>query len=113
MKDCIFCKIINKEIPSDIVYEDEKVVAFRDLEPQAPVHLLIVPKTHIASLNDVEPKDLETMGWLLTKVKEIAASQNLANGYRLVCNTGEDALQTVKHIHFHLLGRRLMQWPPG
>jgi len=113
MDNCIFCKIVNKEIPADIVYEDDVIMAFRDLEPQAPVHLLIVTKKHLASLDDVDYEDLDVLGWLLTKVKEIAAGEGLSNGYRLVSNCGEDAFQTVKHLHFHLLGKRKMTWPPG
>ena len=113
MSDCIFCKIIKKEIPSNLVYEDDKIMAFHDLEPQAPVHVLIIPKQHMASLDDVKTDDTELLGYLLCKVKEIAGTLGLENGYRLVCNTGEDGLQTVKHLHFHLLGKRKMNWPPG
>ena len=113
MSDCIFCKIANREIPSDLGYEDDVIAAFHDLEPQAPVHVLIVPKKHIESLDDVDFEDMEAMGWLMKKVKDIAKDLGLENGYRLVCNTGEDGMQTVKHLHFHLLGRRKMTWPPG
>ena len=113
--DCIFCKIANKEIPSDIVYEDDEILAFRDLAPQAPVHVLIIPKIHIASLDDVDSLggQNELLGRLLSKVREIAALLGLETGYRVVNNCGEDALQTVKHLHFHLLGGRKMGWPPG
>jgi diadenosine tetraphosphate (Ap4A) HIT family hydrolase len=113
--DCIFCKIINREIPSDIVYEDERILAFRDLEPQSPVHILIVPKVHIASLDEVEEtgERKELLGHLMAKVHGIAAVLGLENGYRLVCNCGEDGMQTVKHLHFHLLGGRRLGWPPG
>lgn len=113
MEDCIFCRIINKEIPANIVYEDDIILAFHDLDPQAPVHVLIVPKTHIESLDEVSLENLEEMGWLLTKVRDIGEKLGLENGYRLVCNCGEDGMQTVKHLHFHLLGQRLMLWPPG
>ncbi len=113
MDNCIFCKIVNKEIPADIIYEDDVIIAFNDLEPQAPVHLLIVPKKHLTSLDDVDFDDMEALGWLMAKVKDIAASQGIDNGYRLVCNCGEDAFQTVKHLHFHLLGKRKLLWPPG
>lgn len=113
MTDCIFCKIAHKDIPAKVVYEDDLILAFHDLEPQAPVHLLIIPKKHIASLDEVEKEDTELMGHLLNKVKDIAAEAGLENGYRLVNNCGEDGLQTVKHIHFHLLGKRKMNWPPG
>lgn len=113
MDNCIFCKIANKEIPSNIVYEDDVIISFHDLEPQAPVHVLLIPKKHIDSLDDLEFGDMETLGWLMTKVKDIAEELGLENGYRLVCNCGEDGMQTVKHLHFHLLGKRRMLWPPG
>lgn len=113
MNDCIFCKIAEKEIPSESVYEDDIVYAFNDLNPQAPVHVLIVTKKHIASLDEVEFDDIEALGWLISKVKEIAASMGLENGYRLVSNCGEDGMQSVQHLHFHLLGKRKMLWPPG
>ena len=113
MADCIFCKIAEKEIPSNVVYEDDKILCFHDLEPQAPVHVLIIPKKHIASMDDVQAEDQELMGYIMVKVKEIAEILELDNGYRLVNNCGEDGFQTVKHIHFHLLGKRKMTWPPG
>lgn len=113
MGDCIFCKIAEKEIPSNIVYEDDKLICFHDLEPQAPVHVLIIPKKHIASMDDVAAEDQELLGYIMTKVKEIAQILGLENGYRLVNNCGEDGFQTVKHLHFHLLGKRKMTWPPG
>jgi len=113
MTDCIFCKIAAKEIPSNIAYEDDQILCFHDLEPQAPVHVLIIPKKHIASLDDVTGEDAQLMGHILVKVKEIAEILGLDNGYRLVNNCGEDGFQTVKHIHFHLLGKRKLTWPPG
>jgi len=113
MNDCIFCKIAEKEIPSESVYEDDIVYAFNDLNPQAPVHVLIVTKKHIASLDEVEFDDIDALGWLISKVKDIAASLGLENGYRLVSNCGEDGMQSVPHLHFHLLGKRKMLWPPG
>ncbi|PKM84793.1 MAG: histidine triad nucleotide-binding protein [Firmicutes bacterium HGW-Firmicutes-11] len=113
MNDCIFCKIAEKEIPSEAVYEDDVIYVFHDLNPQAPVHVLIVTKKHIASLDAVEFDDIDALGWLITKVKDIAASLGLENGYRLVSNCGEDGMQTVPHLHFHLLGKRKMLWPPG
>lgn len=113
MSDCIFCMIANKEIPSKIAYEDEKIMAFHDLEPQAPVHVLIIPKKHIASLDDLQEADGELAAYIMLKVKEIAKGLELDNGYRLVSNCGEDGQQTVKHLHFHLLGKRKMTWPPG
>ena len=113
--ECIFCKIVNGDIPSDIVYEDDVIIAFRDLAPQAPVHVLIIPKVHIASMDDVDGSEeqRELLGHLITKTKDIAAMLGLKNGYRLVNNCGEDGMQTVKHLHFHLLGGRKMGWPPG
>lgn len=113
MTDCIFCKIVNKDIPSKLAYEDEKILAFHDLEPQAPVHVLIIPKKHIESLDKVTEDDQALLGYLMNKVKDIAAELGLNNGYRLVSNCGEDGLQTVKHLHYHLLGKRKMIWPPG
>ncbi len=113
MTDCIFCKIALGDIPSNKVYEDEKILAFYDLEPQAPVHVLIIPKTHIKSLDHIEKKDADIMGHLMVKVKEIAEILELENGYRLVINCGEDGNQTVGHIHAHILGKRKMTWPPG
>lgn len=113
MGDCIFCKLANGEIPTNMAYQDELIAAFHDMEPQAPVHVLIVPKKHIASLDAVGAEDGELLGYLIGKVKEIAAGLGLENGYRLVCNCGEDGLQTVQHLHFHLLGKRKMGWPPG
>ena len=113
--DCIFCKITNKEIPSDIVYEDELILCFRDLNPQAPVHALIIPKEHIASLDDIDSTlaNKEIMGHIVCKIHEIAVLLGLTNGYRLVCNCGKDGMQTVGHLHFHLLGGRQLNWPPG
>ena len=113
MADCIFCKIAEKEIQSNVVYEDDKILCFHDLEPQAPVHVLIIPKKHIASMDDVQAEDQALMGHIMVKVSEIAEILGLENGYRLVNNCGEDGFQTVKHIHFHLLGKRKMTWPPG
>ena len=113
MGDRVFCKIAEKEIPSNIVYEDDQIICFHDLEPQAPVHVLIIPKKHIASMDDVSADDQQLMGYIMTKVKEIAKTLGLENGYRLVNNCGEDGFQTVKHLHFHLLGKRKMTWPPG
>ncbi|HWQ77633.1 MAG TPA: histidine triad nucleotide-binding protein [Anaerovoracaceae bacterium] len=113
MSDCIFCKIADKEIPSKAVYEDDRILVFHDLQPQAPVHVLIIPKQHIASLDDLQPEDAELVGYLMLKVKDVAKELGLENGYRLVNNCGEDGMQTVKHLHFHLLGKRMMTWPPG
>lgn len=113
MSDCLFCKIIDGEIPSRKVYEDDKILAFHDVDPQAPVHVLIIPKKHIPSLDEVSEEDRDILAYIMLKVKDIAAEMGLANGYRLVNNCGEDGLQTVRHLHFHLLGKRKMTWPPG
>lgn len=113
MSDCVFCGIAGGEIPSNKVYEDDKILCFHDLDPKAPVHVLIIPKKHIASLDDVTDDDAELLGHIMLKVKDIAESLGLENGYRLVNNCGEDGFQTVKHLHFHLLGKRKMTWPPG
>lgn len=111
--DCIFCAIANHEIPSNVAYEDDQMICFHDLEPQAPVHVLVIPKKHIESLDDVKPEDEALLGHMMGKIKEIAATLELENGYRVVSNNGEDAFQTVKHLHFHILGKRKMTWPPG
>ena len=113
MSDCIFCKIADGQIPSDKVYEDEKILAFKDLSPQAPVHVLIIPKRHIHSLAHAKEEDAQLLGYIMLKVKEIAESLELENGYRVVINTGGDGGQTVQHLHVHLLGKRQMIWPPG
>jgi len=115
MADCIFCKIADKEIPSNIVYEDEQIICFHDLEPKAPVHVLIIPKRHIESMDELteSDEDKKLIGHLMSKVPAIAENLGLTNGYRLVNNCGEDGFQTVKHLHFHLLGKRKMLWPPG
>ncbi len=113
MSDCIFCKIVSNEIPSKKIYEDDKIIAFYDLEPQAPVHVLIIPKIHIASLDEINEEHQEVMGHLMAKIKEIATILNLENGYRAVINCGEDGNQTVGHLHMHILGKRKMLWPPG
>lgn len=113
MSDCIFCKIASKEIPSRPVYDDDYIYAFYDLEPQAPVHVLIITKKHLDSLDSANSEDIRILGHLLVKVKDIAKELGLENGYRLVANTGEDGMQTVQHLHFHLLGKRRMLWPPG
>ena len=113
MEDCLFCKIISGEIPSTKVYEDDLIYAFNDVNPQAPVHFLVVPKKHIASLDATQPEDAEVLGYILTKIKEIAKAQGITNGYRVAINCGEDGDQTVQHLHFHVLGKRKMSWPPG
>ncbi|MBE6097102.1 MAG: histidine triad nucleotide-binding protein [Schwartzia succinivorans] len=115
MADCIFCKIAQKEIPSTLVYEDELVAAFKDLEPQAPFHALVIPKKHVESIAALKAEDKELTAHILCDViPQIAKEQGLTEkGFRVVANTGEDGGQTVKHLHFHILGGRSMQWPPG
>lgn len=113
MQDCIFCKIGRKEIPAATVYEDDRLLAFKDLNPVAPVHVLIIPKVHIDSLSDLTEAHSELMGHLMNTVRAIAADCGLGDGYRLVSNCGPDGGQTVGHLHFHLVGGRPMQWPPG
>lgn len=110
----LFTKIINREIPADIVYEDDLCLAFRDIQPKAPVHLLLIPKKEIRSMAEVATTDKEVLGHLLCKASEIAKAQGLAdNGYRLVINTNEDGGQSVYHLHIHIMGGRAMTWPPG
>lgn len=111
--DCIFCKIANKEIPSKKVYEDDQIVAFNDLDPQAPVHVLIIPKKHIQSADQITDDDKEVIGKIFVVASKIAKELGLENGYRIVNNCGEDSGQTVQHLHFHLMGGRKMHWPAG
>lgn len=112
--DCLFCKIATKEIPSSVVYEDELVLAFRDIEPQAPSHILIIPKQHITSVNDINDDNCCIIGHIFKVVAEIAKKEGISeDGYRIVTNIGNNAGQSVKHLHFHMLGGRLLQWPPG
>lgn len=113
MSDTIFTKIINCEIPATIVFEDEHVVAFRDVNPKAPTHILIVPRKPIPTLNDATEEDKTLLGHMMLTAKKIAADEGLEKGYRLVMNCREQAGQTVFHIHLHLMGGRAMHWPPG
>jgi histidine triad (HIT) family protein len=113
MSETIFSKIICKEIPADIVYEDDLALAFRDVQPQAPVHILVIPKQPIESIATAADEDAALLGHLLLIVKQVAIQQGLDNGYRVVINTGEDGGQTVFHLHLHLMGKRSMTWPPG
>lgn len=113
-QECLFCRIVRGEIPAKVVHETERVVAFRDIDPKAPVHVLIVPKRHIASVNEVSEGDESELGALFVAARAIAAAEGLSDGgYRLVVNTGRGAGQTVWHIHLHLLGGRSLTWPPG
>ena len=110
---CLFCRITAGEIPVERLYEDDAVLAFPDINPQAPVHVLLIPKRHIASHAKAVADDAELLGELMWAVAEVARKQDLENGYRLVINTGPDGGQTVDHLHVHLLGKRPMHWPPG
>ena len=113
MSETIFSKIIRREIPADIVYEDDLALAFRDVHPQAPVHILIIPKRVIVSIDEVSTTDAALLGHLLLTVKRVATQEGLNEGYRVVINTGKDGGQTVFHLHLHLLGKRALAWPPG
>lgn len=114
MEGCIFCRIIQREIPSRILYESEDVIAFEDINPQAPTHILIVPRSHIPTLNEATKEDQSLLGLLLLTAARIASDRQInSSGYRLVCNTNRGAGQSVYHIHLHLLGGRVMSWPPG
>ena len=114
MADCLFCKMVSGEITPDTVYEDDDILAFQDINPQAPLHVLIIPKAHIATVNDLSDANAATVGRLFLTAKQIAADNDLTDpGYRLVVNCNADAGQTVFHIHLHLLGGRPMTWPPG
>jgi histidine triad (HIT) family protein len=113
MNETIFSKIIRKEIPAEIVYEDDLVLAFRDVHPQAPVHILIIPKQEIVSIAEADEADAALLGHLLLTAKRVATQEGLDEGYRIVINTGKDGGQTVFHLHLHLLGKRMMAWPPG
>ncbi|NES66783.1 MAG: histidine triad nucleotide-binding protein [Okeania sp. SIO2D1] len=112
-QDTLFSKIIRREIPADIVYEDDMALAFKDINPQAPVHILVIPKKPIPKLADASPEDHSLMGHLLLTAKRVAQEAGLENGYRVVINNGAEAGQTVFHLHLHILGGRQMQWPPG
>uniref|UniRef100_A0A7C4EK38 Histidine triad nucleotide-binding protein n=1 Tax=Thermodesulfovibrio aggregans TaxID=86166 RepID=A0A7C4EK38_9BACT len=112
--NCIFCKIIQKEVPSKIVYEDDRVLAFHDIAPQAPVHILVIPKKHYSTLLDMKEDDMELVGYIFKIIKKIAAEIGVdERGFRVVMNCNQEAGQTVYHIHFHILAGRQMHWPPG
>ena len=114
MADCLFCKIVKGEIPATLVYQDDRLVAFNDINPQAPTHVLVVPRRHIATLNDLTADDDQIVGEMVRRAGAIAKERGLsAGGYRTVFNTNRDAGQTVFHIHLHMLGGRAMHWPPG
>ncbi len=112
--DCLFCKILAGDIPADLVYESDTAVAFRDISPQAPTHVLVIPRKHISTINDITTDDEAVVGSLYTAAREIAAAEGIADdGYRAVMNCNEGAGQSVFHIHLHVLGGRPMNWPPG
>ena len=114
MDSCLFCRIAKKEIPAKVVYEDGKMLAFEDIRPQAPVHVLLIPKQHFASLNEAPGGSEALLGELLFRAREIARERGVdGSGYRIVLNTARDSGQEVLHIHFHILGGRRMTWPPG
>lgn len=113
MADCIFCKIADGEIPSEIVYSDDTCVAFRDVNPQAPTHILVIPREHIESVNDINGENSGIVAHIFEVIGKIAEEEGLDNGYRVVSNVGEDGQQTVPHLHFHVIGGRSLQWPPG
>jgi histidine triad (HIT) family protein len=114
MSDCIFCKIVSGDIPAEKVFENDHAIGFQDLNPQAPTHVLVIPKKHVSTINDLQDEDKALVGEMFLAAKQIAADQGLAEkGYRTVMNCNEEAGQTVFHIHLHLLGGRRMQWPPG
>ncbi|MBR0423772.1 MAG: histidine triad nucleotide-binding protein [Clostridia bacterium] len=111
--DCIFCKIINKEIPSKIIYEDDKILIFNDINPEAPIHFLVIPKKHIESAEKINSENNDIISYIFIKIAEITKKLGLKNGFRIVNNCGIDGGQTVNHIHFHILGGRKLSWPPG
>ena len=113
MTDCIFCKLASGEIPTTVVYQDDQVFAFNDMDPQAPVHILLIPKKHIASISELTEEDAALMGHMMLVAKKLAADAGIAEGgFRCVMNTGEDGGQSVKHLHMHILGGKAMGWPP-
>jgi len=112
--DCLFCKIVKGEIPAGVVFEDSDILAFRDIKPQAPTHILIIPKQHIATINDSQDDHAQLLGSIILRAKKLAAAEGLSEaGYRLVYNINSGGGQEVYHIHLHLLGGRQMTWPPG
>ncbi len=113
-KTCVFCRILRREVPAKLVYENDQVLAFEDVNPVAPVHVLIIPKEHIGSINEISPLHDGLMGQMVTVAKEIARKQNIhETGFRLVINNGVDVGQSVFHLHMHVMGGRAMAWPPG
>lgn len=114
MTECLFCKIIKKQIPAKIVYEDEKIIAFHDINPQAPVHFLVIPKKHISAIAAMDSQDEPLIGYVMHMAKKLAENVGIEKeGYRVVINNGPNAGQAVAHIHIHVIGGRKLQWPPG
>jgi histidine triad (HIT) family protein len=113
MEQCLFCKIVAGKIPAEVVYRDNSVVAFKDINPQAPVHLLVIPVNHIERLTDKGASDGEMLSQIFAVIARLAEDLGLEKGFRVVANCGDDAGQTVPHIHFHVLGKRRLNWPPG
>ncbi|MEN3038550.1 MAG: histidine triad nucleotide-binding protein [Candidatus Kryptonium sp.] len=114
MRECIFCEIIAGRMPADFVYEDDEIVAFKDINPQAPIHILVVPRRHFSTLLDLKPEDAPLAGRLLIVANEVAKKFNIhSRGFRLVFNCNREAGQSIYHVHLHLLGGRIMMWPPG
>ena len=111
--DCLFCSIVAGDIPASKLYEDDEMIAFYDIEPQAPLHFLVIPKKHISSAAEITNDESELIGRIYTVISKICREQNAVNGYRVVTNIGEDGGQTVKHLHFHVLAKRSLSWPPG
>jgi len=112
--DCIFCKIINGDIPSDKIYEDDKVLAFHDISKEAPVHFLVIPKEHICSINEINEKNSDIISHIFLIINKIVKELGISEtGYRIINNCGKDGGQTVNHIHFHVMGQRELKWPPG
>ena len=111
--DCIFCKIAAKEVPSEIIYEDEKVLVFKDLEPKAPVHVLVIPKAHISSVMEINEENSEIISHIFKVIKKLSSKLNLQNGFRVINNCGKYGGQTVNHIHFHVLGGQQLEWNPS
>ena len=113
MSDCLFCKIVKKEIPCDLVLESENYLAFKDIDQKAPIHILVIPKKHFEDITELSFQDLDLAAGLMEMVSKVAQSENLEKGFRVVLNTGPDAGQSVQHVHAHVLGGRSLTWPPG
>ncbi len=111
--DCVFCKIVNRLILTEVIYEDDKIIAFKDLDPKAPVHILVIPKEHINSAAEITDDNCEIIAYIFKKIADLSSELNLQKGFRIINNCGENGGQTVKHLHFHVLGGRELGWPPG